>query len=65
MVMALLPLFVTVTTLAALVVLTNWLPKLMGDPGNEIALPDTVSVTVFDLTEGAIAIDGYAPVGCT
>ena len=46
-VIAVVPLFVTVTALLALVVFTSWLPKLTGAPVSEIALPRPVRLTVL------------------
>ena len=43
---ALVPLFLTVTLLPALVVFTVWLPKLSGAPANEMAAPFPVRLTV-------------------
>src|ERR1700722_1497249 len=46
-VIAVVPLFFTLTDCAALVVLVNWLPKLTGAPVTEIALPRPVRFIVF------------------
>ena len=43
----LVPVFFTVTLLAALVVFTNWLPNANGEPVSDIALPNPVRLTVF------------------
>src|ERR1035438_3291869 len=47
MVIAVVPVFFTVTVWAALVVFTSWFPKLNGEPVNEIALPNPVKLTVL------------------
>ena len=44
-VIAAVPVFVTVTVLAVLVVFTSWLPKLSGAPINDIELPNPVRFT--------------------
>ncbi len=46
-VMEVVPVFFTVTLLAALVVFTNWFPKSNGAPVSDMALPSPVRFTVL------------------
>src|SRR5580704_3553449 len=61
-VIAAVPVFVTVTVLAALVVCTNWLPKLSGAPVSAIELPSPVRFTVLTWLKKPLELTVTLPV---
>ena len=61
-VIALVPVFFTVTDFAALVVFTSWLPKARGAPVSDIALPSPVRFTVLTWLKKPFVLTVMLPV---